>query len=114
MSPETAAYVALIKSCGYRVFMRKLDDEYCFYTDGIRIGYAQWSDIRNHVSSVHKPNSTNGTGFHVAYQIEPDTLKDALYCHRPSWAMGNGTVDKYRDWDAYHQANDFNRQLFEV
>jgi hypothetical protein len=116
MTTETDAFVTLIKSCGYRVFMRKPSDKYCFYTDGERIGYAQWSDIRTVVSTVHKANRTTGTGFHVGDAITPDTLRDAIRCHTPNWARAGdaGTVKKYASWDAFHNESAFNSELREV
>ena len=111
---------AFIRSCGYRVFIRpsksRIDSEYCFYTDGTRIAYAQWSDLRTTVSSVHKANRTTGTGFQVSGAITADTLRDALKCHCPNWAnCGDAeTVRKYADWDEYHNESAFNRKLHEV
>lgn len=111
---------AFIRSCGYRVFVRasksRIDSEYCFYTDGTRIAYAQWADLRTMVSSVHKPNRTTGTGFQVSGAITADTLRDALECHCPNWAnRGDAkTVQKYADWDAFHNESAFNKELREV
>jgi len=104
--------VALIQSCGYRVFMRNPTDENCFYTDGEKIGYAQWGRCRPCVTSVHKPNRTTGTGFGIAEDITPESLKDALHCHAPSWA--SGTVKKYRNWEAFHKESNWNASLKEV
>lgn len=112
MSTETTAFIELIKSCGYRVFMRKPTDKYCFYTDGKRIGYAQWSDYRTSVCSVHMPSRENGTGFSVADAITTTTLADAINCTMPNWARGS--VIKYKDWDAYHNASKWNSELVEV
>jgi hypothetical protein len=105
-------YIALIKAEGYRVFMRKPSDSYCYFTDGTRIGYAQWSDYRTCVSSVHKPSRQNGTGFRIADAINSESLSDAINCYIPS--LASGSVEKFKDWSAFHNADSWNRQLVEV
>ena len=52
-----------IKSLGYDVYIRKPKQEYCFYTDGAHIGYAQWGGMEPRVCSVHKPSLSCGTGY---------------------------------------------------
>jgi hypothetical protein len=116
---HTAEMIAFIKSCGYRVFVRPsrslVNSEWCFYTDGTRIAYAQWSGYRTSVSSVHKANRKTGTGFSVAERINSNTLADAIGCDCPSWSIRDArTVHKYRDWDEYHNESAFNRELTEV
>lgn len=110
-------YIQLIKSAGYRVFVRpgRSPVTYCFYTDGKRIGYAQWGN-REHVSTVHKPCRECGTGFHYADQINPETIKGALFAYAPDWAYSRerNAVRKYRDWDEYVNASKFNGELTEV
>lgn len=108
----TSPEVELIQSCGYRVFMRKPTDEYCFFTDGTRIGYAQWSGYRTSVSSVHVGSRENGTGFGVADSITPESIKAAAEMVMPNWATGS--VRKYRSWDEYIAESDWNAGLTEV
>lgn len=111
------AYIQLIKSAGYRVFIRPSRGPitYCFYTDGKHIGYAQWETFRQHVSSVHKPCRECGTGFQIADKINPETLRKALLCVAPYWHYGDFKyVVKYHDWDAYHNASKWNSELVEV
>jgi len=118
MKDTTTHYVSIIKSAGYRVFMRDpLRDEYCFYTDGTRIGYAEWSGIRGPcVDSVHIPNMQSGSGFSVADEITPESLEEAISCHAPDWASArdHASVRKYPSWKAFHTADDWNAELVEV
>ena len=118
MKDSSAHYVSVIKASGYRVFMRKPQtDEYCFYTDGTRIGYAQWSNARGpHVSSVHIPSRIAGTGFHVADKITPESLRGAITCHAPYWATAaeRTIVRKYPSWEAFHAEDGFKSSLTEV
>ena len=106
-------FTSLIKSLGFRVFVRTSDNPtYCFFTDGDRIGYAQWSDFRQSVSSVHKPSTVNGTGFQVAEEITKASLDAALSTIVPIWARGD--VKKYKNMDAYLNASKWNSELIEV
>lgn len=106
-------YLDFILSQGYRVFTRP-NAEYCFYTDGSKIGYAQWSGIVHQTGSVHKPHSYVGTGYVVAEEITKETLQAALTLHCPHWDAHNAdNAKKYKDWDDFHNKNDWNRQLVE-
>lgn len=114
--------IALVKSLGYRVFIRpdKYDREvtYCFYTDGTRIAYAEWCrhGFRESVSSVHMANRTTGTGYMFDDQINAETLAGALNCHAPQWARHGdaATVRKWKDWDTFHQSSKFHAELTEI
>ena len=112
--------IELIKACGYRVFIRPNKyghaPEYCFYTDGTRIAYAQWSRGESHISTAHMPNTQTGTGYIFANQIKAETLAYALGCHSPSWASGSdrASVKKWKDWNTFHQSSAFNSELTEV
>jgi hypothetical protein len=112
-------YIQLIKDAGFRVFVRphcQAPITYCFYTDGTKIGYAQWSGCRAQVSTVHVPCRKCGTGFVYADEITVETVKGALNCHAPHWASDwdRAAVKKYRDFDAYLKASKFNSGLVEV
>lgn len=116
---HTAEMIAFIKSCGYRVFIRpstrNVENEYCFYTDGTRIGYAQWRDYRpSVVGSVHKPSRENGTGYQVSEKINRETLDYAINLVKPGWDRSKVPVVKYANWEEYHSANKFNSELIEV
>jgi hypothetical protein len=106
--------IEFIKACGYRVFQRNPTDKYCNFTtqDGTRIGYAQWSDYRDSVGSVHAPSRENGTGFSIADELTAASLQAAIECVIPYW--GRGSVVKYRNIEEYINANSFNRDLKEV
>ena len=108
--------IALIKSCGFRVFMRNPSDKHCHYTDGTRIAYCQWSDHRPYVSTVHFPNRQCGTGYHFADAITADTIRDALNCQAPCWAYraDRAATVKWSSWDAFHKSSKFNQELKEV
>lgn len=115
---HTAEMIAFIKSCGYRVFIRpsksNIENEFCFYTDGKRIGYAQWSGYRSSVGSVHKPSRENGTGYQVSEKINRETLDNAINLVEPGWDRGRAAVVKYADWEAFHNASAFNSELIEA
>ncbi len=111
-------YIQLIKNAGFRVFIRgPLETAtYCYYTDGMRIAYAQWGsmcDIGTY--SVQLPNMTSGTGFKFADEINEETLSSAFNT-APNWASQRNreSVRKYANWDKFHKADEFNSQLTEV
>lgn len=119
IASENQQRIDYIKSHGWRVFVRPskhpTDMMYCFYTDGTHIGYAQWTDYRTCISSVHYPNRQSGTGFQIADEITKETLHVAAHTACPNWARNDqSSVKKYKDWDAYHNASDFNKGLVEV
>ena len=93
--------IEFIKKQGYRVFVsEKTNPTYCYYSDGKNVGYAQWSDFRAYVGTVHIPNKQTGTGFSVADAITEGSLKSG-FAMLPSWASGTdrGFVVKYSDLD---------------
>jgi hypothetical protein len=97
-------YIDFIKSCGYRVFVRDLKQPtYCYYTDGINIGYAQWCNDPG-VSTIHKPNKHCGTGFKVSDSITAMNLK-AGFSVAPEWATQadrqEAAKQKYADWNEF-------------
>ena len=109
--------IELIISMGLRVFARDTKNQtYCFFTDGVHIGYAQWSDYRTSASTVHKPSKAVGTGFKVADEITPESLIAALNTIAPHWASDSdrASVRKYRDINEYLQASKWNSELLEV
>jgi hypothetical protein len=117
MTDLSQEYIDIIKTAGYRVFVRNVTDPtYCFYTDGERIAYAQWARFKSGVSSVHKPCQSAGTGFAVADTISNEALKCALHCFVPAWAYGvkYTEVKKYANMTAFLNASDWNSKLVEV
>lgn len=117
---ENEHYIGLIKQAGWRVFVRPgnpYSTQYCYYTDGKVIGYAQWSSGRPpYVGSVHKANRQVGTGFTVSYEITAISLKMAAHCFAPEWAYQSQrlSVVKYKDWDEFHNRDSFTSKLVEV
>jgi hypothetical protein len=79
------------KRQGFTVYAPEALKTYFYFTDGDRIGYAQADRLRGPTfSTVHKPCKHAGTGY------KADTMAEAL-SHRPSWAMNDAPVIKYRD-----------------
>lgn len=115
MDATAEAMVARIKHCGYRVFMCPPSNTYCYYTDGTRIGYAQWGQTTR-VTTVHKANTTTGTGFIISDEITPATLREALITHAPTWAASwdRASIHKYKDWAAFRAADPWHDQLQEM
>lgn len=118
---EDPGYVTMLKAEGWQVWMRndsatKRPAQYCFVTDGTHIAYVQWGDsYQTKVSTVHKPNKQSGTGFGIAEEITPKTVREAMICIAPSWASRDlHSVRKYANWNEYHHANSFNEELFQV
>ena len=116
MNTETQAYISLIKSCGFDVYMINTSDEYCCYTDGVNIGYAQWSSHRESVSTVHIPNMTTGTGFVYSDAINEKTIKSAANKLGPAWATYRqlDSVKKFKSWDAFVNSSKFHQAYKKV
>lgn len=112
------AVVEMLKASGLQVYMRKLDAEYCFATDGTGIAYVQWSRGENRVSTVHMPNKMTGTGFNMVEgeAITPENVRKAMYAVAPGWAKPNEiqSVRKYKSWDDFHGQDSWNAALFQV
>lgn len=113
MRPET---IAKIQSLGFSVYMRKLADSYCIFTDGTRLGYFQENSGFGGftMSSVHMPNQRTGTGFQVARHVDyfdKRLLEECLATHCPNWSRGDeGTVKKYRDIEHYRNRDTWNAE----
>jgi hypothetical protein len=79
------------KRQGFTIYAPETLSTYFYFTDGDRIGYAQADRLKGPIfSTVHKSCKHAGTGY------EADTMAEAL-SHRPSWAMNDAPVSKYRD-----------------
>ena len=116
MSP----HIKTIKTAGFRVFVHGPVEKatYCYFTDGVRIGYAQWDSPYKgdeSLSTVHMPNTTTGTGYKLDCPISADNLPLAFQ-FVPHWASRQdaATLKKYRDWNAFFNRDSFNSQLLEV
>jgi hypothetical protein len=79
------------KRQGFTTYTPEALSTYFYFTDGERIGYAQADRLKGpSFFTVHKPCKHAGTGY------KADTMAEAL-SHRPSWAMNDAPVIKYRD-----------------
>ncbi len=104
---ETEIY-ALIQSLGFDVYLPTARNAtWCYYTDGKRIGYAQWGHFDCSTSSVHMPNRQTGTGFKIGEDVTPATLRDAIACHAPNWASSadRAATRKYDDFAHFERAH---------
>ena len=102
-----------IKSLGYDVYIREPKQEYCFYTDGTHIGYAQWRGIEPRVCSVHKPSLSCGTGYSLFTKISKNTLDVAIKTIKPHH-HARDEIKKYKDWNEFHNLNDWNKKLYKI
>lgn len=83
-----------IKAEGLQVFGPQVLTTYVYFTDGVRIGYAQDNNLGGvRYSTVNKPCKQCGTGFHA------DSVQGAL-AHVPHWATSadRSMVRKYKDF----------------
>ena len=103
--------IEVIKAAGYEVYMRHITDKYCYYTDGLNIGYAQWG-FSMRVCTVHKANTQTGTGFSVAESITDTSLAAGL-AYTPYWASISdiASVKKYANIAAFIASNSFNNEF---
>ena len=86
-----------LKAEGLQVYGPEKLTTYVWFTDGERIGYAQYSDMEGvKYSTVHKANTTTGTGFHA------QDAKAALG-FAPHGASDTSTVRKYRDFAEFQR-----------
>ena len=91
-----------IKRDGFQVYGPEKLTSYVFFTDGERIGYAQYNNFFEGAkfSTVHKANKQTGKGF------EAKDAQSAL-CHAPHWASQSdrASVVKYRDFADFQKGN---------
>ena len=102
-----------IKSLGYDVYIREPKQEYCFYTDGTHIGYAQWGGIEPRVCSVHKPSLSCGTGYSLFTKISKNTLDVAIKTIKPHH-HARDEIKKFKDWDEFHNSSEWNKKLYKI
>lgn len=111
---------ATIRNEGYAIYTRPSDGffphgvEYCYYTDGKRIGYAQFDPMTGYtVSTVHKPSQTHGTGYQIERHVDSltsEVLTEALETLLPVWADHRFALPrKYTDWNDFQNANAWNK-----
>lgn len=89
-----------IKSQGLQVFGPEKLTTYVFFTDGTRIGYAQYNNFDGaKFSTVNKPCKECGTGF------QAKDAQDAL-SFAPAWAgSSRDFVVKYKDFAEFKAKN---------
>ena len=83
-----------IKSQGFQVYAPAKLTSYCYFTDGVRVGYAQFDRLEGvKYSTVHKPNSYTGDGFKAENTLE-------ALSHAPDWASASELAIscKYKDF----------------
>lgn len=71
-----------IRDLGYDVYVHPTATEFCYYSDGTNVGYAQFNRLRGYsVGTVHVPNRETGTGFNVAREtgtLTPEILRNGF------------------------------------
>lgn len=90
-----------IKAQGFQVFGPEKLTTYVYFTDGVRIGYAQDNNIGGvRYSTVHKPCTQCGTGF-AAQDVQ------SALAHAPHWATSGdrSAVRKYKDFEEFKSKN---------
>ena len=83
-----------LKKEGFKVYGPEKLTSYVWFTDGERIGYGQYNNMEGvKYSTVHKPNTQTGTGFHAQDA-------QAALGFAPHWASDSDrkSVIKYRDF----------------
>lgn len=91
--------IADLKALGFMVYGPERLTTYVWFTDGVRIGYAQRSnDIEGvRYTTVHKANRHSGTGFTAG------TPQEALSVV-PHWWTGPAPT-KYKDFETFRKQN---------
>ncbi len=106
--------IAKVQGFGFSVYMRKDSDTWLLFTDGKNIGYLEDGPYGFNFSTVHKPNTTSGTGFQIGRNENDFSEADLKNCFVavPSWAdsRSRASVAKYRDIAEYINATSFNRE----
>lgn len=95
----THELIQSLKERGYAVYGPVDLSTYIYFTDGVRIGYAQCSTWRGvSYATVHVPNRYTGTGFGA--QDAQAALEFA-----PHWASQSDrdNVIKYRDFEHFQR-----------
>lgn len=90
-----------IKADGLQVFGPEKLTSYLYFTDGTRIGYAQYDRVMGfQYSTVNKRGKQCGTGFRA------DSVEQALAVI-PSWANSadRSMVRKYKDFEEFKKNN---------
>ena len=100
-----------IAAAGFDVYMSGPTDTWLIFTDGKNLGYMQDGRLEGlTLSTVHKPNTTTGTGFGMG--AVPEITREALaraFVIAPDWAgRVVSSVRKYRDIEDFRSCDSFN------
>lgn len=101
---ELADLVVRLQGLGLNAYMRRPDkDSYLYFSDGQRIGYAQYNRVEGwSASTCHKPNRATGTGFQVVRGARglTDQSIEAALAGPPSWASSRDRAASvsWLDW----------------
>lgn len=96
---------------------RKLQDKFCYYTDGKRIGYLQesyWYGFD--LSTCHIPNSDSGTGFRLESECTLPITRELLlrgFAVCPEWHRGP-LPEKWKDFETFKARGLYNSTLQQV
>lgn len=96
-------HIALIQSLGLDVYLPDVPRAmWCYFTDGTRIGYAQWGGYDCSTSTVHYPSQQCGTGFKIGEGITVQSIRDS-FATAPNWASSadRAAVRKYADFETF-------------
>lgn len=94
---QTQQLIDSLKEKGFTVYGPEKLTSYVYFTDGTRIGYAQYDNMRGvSYSTVHMPCTNCGTGFQA--QDAQAALEFA-----PNWARSHEreAVRKYKDFETF-------------
>jgi hypothetical protein len=114
------AIINNILDLGFRVFMRDQGDGYLYFTDtdAQQIGALSIDRLEGIcLTTVHKPNTSTGTGFSVARgAVLPLTRSELEAAFRlgPSWPTDLKSVAKWRDWQQFTERDSWNAGFVEV
>ena len=107
MKPELINYAETLQAAGMTVLVPKNESgNYIAFGDDKNVGYCQIDYFGGFsFSTVHKPNTSTGTGYRVADGIGRPTLQHALgsFAFAPAWASERdlSTIVKYKGVLAY-------------
>lgn len=114
------ATIARLVGLGYRVYMRDRGDSWLYYTtaDGGKIGCLATERFGGyHVTSVHIPNTTTGTGALMRECRDDPTTEDLESGFgEPDWfdSRDRAATKKFRDWEHFHSFDSWHASYKEV
>ena len=100
-----------LKTAGFDVYMKDGGDTYCYFTDGVSMGYVQHNPRDGYsFSTCHKPNRTTGTGFRVDQSADLVQTAKNCFVFAPSWASSEDvkSVKKWQGIEDFRSASKWN------